>query len=242
MYVQVVSFSLFGLLLSFSLAIQYYDAVHRSLGDAHAMTRSVRHSFFYTWMHPVVGFCLLLIFVATTKLTEAIHAQRNEVPFEYRYLLCVACSMVVGGLTLMRMLHKGMRNAMYSPFYLTSIVFMLSHLTVSCSSLSFTYDIVMHSLLACALAIRDLYYSEVKRGAELAEGENNEHLQYHDGSGSNVSAPLLHHSVDVNDPEETSNQSLPIPSLSRSNSFTTLQHDLSMSDTLFARRYSNTPV
>lgn len=175
---NVFEFSFFGLLLSFSFAVQYYDAVHRPMGAPHAMKRSAIHSFLFTWMHPVVGFCMLLVTVATTRMYNAIHEQQDDVSYGYRSFLAGACALVVGCLTVMRMMHKGLHNACSSFLYRFRLLFVLGHAMVMFSQLNYEYDLALHALLAMVLAAIDISASEIKRQDRVEQLEEEERSRH----------------------------------------------------------------
>jgi len=107
---DVSTFAFFTLVLSFSFGIQYYDCVHRLPGSPHAMQRSALSAFVFTWLHPAIGYCMLLVTVASSSYYAEIHRTGVEVSTHWKQVLCYACASVVFSLTFTRLLHKGLAH------------------------------------------------------------------------------------------------------------------------------------
>ena len=78
------------------------------------MQRSALNSFAFTWLHPIIGYCMLLVTVAAARIYYMIHMDHSRVPEDYRALLAYACSSVVATLTFTRLLHKGIARGIFA--------------------------------------------------------------------------------------------------------------------------------
>lgn len=254
---EINSFAFCGMLLSFAFGIQYYDCVHRNHGHPHAMQRSAFNAFVFTWMHPIIGYAMLLTSIASTRIYHQIHVDADSIPRSYRALLAWACAAVVAVLTFTRLLHKGILHASFSPLYQCRVVFLVAHILVQYSALDYTYDIVIHALLALALALLDLLAMRIKQdmGWHSEQSMNLQKILDHQRH-SLLGAPLLPTAMM---PRVSSSASLD-PStkdsiageqpMSRTNSLPvvaeggstaaastlSMRHGLSLSDSLYVRR------
>ena len=162
----VYLFDFFMIILAYSFAVQYYDCVHRPPGKPHAMQSTrIIYGFLFTWFHPLLGYFMLLMIVALTKMYEALHAS-NDVLRKYRSLLSVSCCLVCFLITFGRALHKEFKGVLGSTVYRIRFLFMCFHLLVMTSTLNFKYDVVMHAVIAVSLAIIDIIDKRVKESIE----------------------------------------------------------------------------
>ena len=161
-------FDFFVLVLAYSFAVQYYDCVHRPPGKVHAMQRSVKNGFLFTWLHPVLGYCMLLMIVATTKMYTALHTS-GSVDVKYRQMLAASCALTCGLIAFGRLLHKGSRNAIRSPVHVVRLLFIGLHVLVLTSTMNYKYDVVMHACIAGMLATVDIIDNRVKEALEWDE-------------------------------------------------------------------------
>jgi hypothetical protein len=137
---DVSDFAFFTLVLSFSFGIQYYDCVHRLPGSPHAMQRSALSAFVFTWLHPAIGYCMLLVTVASSSYYAEVHHVNGEVSTHWRQVLSYACASVVFSLTFTRLLHKGLAHGKCTDHWCSVLIHQCrSHIVSCCSVLSSIY-------------------------------------------------------------------------------------------------------
>jgi len=95
-----------GLILIFSFAMQYCDAVLREHVEHHALRRSSAAGRVWIFMHPVLAYFMYLVGISI-KLSYHDVTADHQIFHEHDVVLGVSCGAVVLCLTLMRSTHKG---------------------------------------------------------------------------------------------------------------------------------------
>ena len=104
----------FSLLLIFSVAMQYFDSVHREPGVPHALRRTAIAAIIFIWFHPVVAYFMLYATVGIIKMYDELQGydQANGESIDSAGISLAKTMLVVGlfivsmCLTTMRMMHK----------------------------------------------------------------------------------------------------------------------------------------
>lgn len=136
--------------------------MHRKPGAPHALRKSVSAAMAFIWLHPLIAFTILYATVSIDKFFVALQLGEDQVDHLVRMQLCASCFCISGTLTVMRMLHKGIRYHLSKLSRLVHTVFRITmasfHLVAYLSTeASISETLLQHAGIAFTLNILDVF-------------------------------------------------------------------------------------
>jgi hypothetical protein len=167
--------TLFGLVLVWSIAKQFFDAAQRVPHD-HALRRCMQSGMLWILFHAISGWFAFLMGVSLKLLYEDLRGDEGA-QADHVTALSIGCSGTVLSFTIMRFLHKGWgewpSNKDRLMGYSLRCGFAILHLTVTWWGMTVPeYVVLVHCCIAVGLNSLDLYNFKVAHVVEGADDDD----------------------------------------------------------------------
>lgn len=152
--------NMFGLVLIFSFAIQFFDKAQRGKNELHAGRRDALAGLLFLLAHAVLGFFMLLCTAGILGVADSIRNDNEPMSSANNLYLCVGSGLTSFMILFMRVLHRGLAYRLEQfqrmAHLFVRIALSTAHLVLLAVEIEPAYALVVHALIAASSVLFDV--------------------------------------------------------------------------------------